>query len=712
MKKIPRLSILLLSISLLVACGGGGGGSSSSASTSSTVAAAVPTVDASDQALNVDATGTSGTLTKTINIYARDPDGLALAYSIARAPAASGSSATIDATSGLLTYNITLPTTASSDTVQVLVTAGTKRKTVTVTFQFDTTITVDPLLNSQWHLINQNTYFASDNPANNQGCDLNISPSVSRTCGSVVGVAGTSVWTEGYRGNNVNVTVVDSGLEINHEDLSGNVVTGESWNFVDNTTNPTNTSITGDHGTSVAGLIAGAANNGRGISGIAPKAKLRANNYLKSSGTVTQLSIAFGGVTGFGMTSSDIFNFSAGTESASLLSPTASNDAVYTNATTLRSSKGAIVVKSAGNGFKGMTDGSNNPIGTSTFCQASNISCQNVNNDRDNTIYSNMIVASVNADATRSSYSTTGSAIWISGFGGEYGNDIAWTTSTNGYKPALLTTDQSTCAAGYVRSSQRARNAMSDGTGGFIQNLSCNYMASFNGTSAAAPTVSGVIALILQANPNLTWRDVRHILASTARKISPSQAAITNSTYFGAGNTLTMEQGWVTNNAGFNFHNYFGFGLIDARRAVDAAKSYTLGNLGTFTSAAFTAPLAGTSITKASGLGGLTKTFSVTSGPTTIEQAEFLFFPDPGLIPYCVQIELTSPQGTKSILLNMDAAHDAVSTLASTNGTRFLSNAFYGENPRGNWILKLMNSCNTTQNVSSTQSQQLTIRGR
>lgn len=34
---------------------------------------------------------------------------------------------------------------------------------------------------------------------------------------------------------------------------------------------------------------------------------------------------------------------------------------------------------------------------------------------------------------------------------------------------------------------------------------------SFSGTSASTPMVAGVIALALEANPNLTWRDVQHI---------------------------------------------------------------------------------------------------------------------------------------------------------------------------------------------------------
>src|SRR5262249_54532457 len=44
----------------------------------------------------------------------------------------------------------------------------------------------------------------------------------------------------------------------------------------------------------------------------------------------------------------------------------------------------------------------------------------------------------------------------------------------------------------------------------------------FNGTSASAPIVSGVIALMLEANPDLSWRDVQEILVRSARQNNPT----------------------------------------------------------------------------------------------------------------------------------------------------------------------------------------------
>ena len=55
------------------------------------------------------------------------------------------------------------------------------------------------------------------------------------------------------------------------------------------------------------------------------------------------------------------------------------------------------------------------------------------------------------------------------------------------------------------------------------ENKNCNYTASLNGTSFSAPIVSGAIALILEANPNLNWRQVKYILAQTAKKIDDDE---------------------------------------------------------------------------------------------------------------------------------------------------------------------------------------------
>ena len=154
--------------------------------------------------------------------------------------------------------------------------------------------------------------------------------------------------------------------------------------------------------------------------------------------------------------------------------------------------------------------------------------------------------------------------------------------------------------------------------------------------------------------------------------------------------------------------NRYGFGLVNAAAAVAMAQTYAV-SLGAFTSQVFQAVLESVTI-PSGGLDGLSKVFLV-AGPTTIEQAELTLYFNDSYIPLCTQIELSSPSGTKSILLNMGSAH----LVAATTGVRFLSNAFYGESAAGTWTLRFIKeedaTCNSS-NLSSTSRQALTIRGR
>lgn len=583
----------------------------------------------------------------------------------------------------------------TSTAVGLTLTAANESSTCSYTA---TSSSTDPLLSYQWHIKNNNLYFASDVPATGAGFDLCMG----------------GLWASTISGSGVKVNVVDSGLEIAHEDLSARMIAGSSRNFLNNSNNPTNSGTEGDHGTSVAGLIA-ASNNTVGGSGVAPNALLMAYNYIVDVAvqTLANFSIAFGATAGHGAVNADVVNYSAGRTSASLFSPSTFFDAVVNNMTQLRSGKGAIFVKSAGNGF-----GDLRGAGYTGFCNASGVSCQSANQDDDNTQYNTIVVASLNANGTKSSYSTTGSSIWVSGFGGEYGYDNRLVNSSAGYKPAMLTTDQTGCSSGYLRSGegQRSINYLDKIDGSGVSNANCNYTAGFNGTSSAAPTVSGVIALMLQANPNLTWRDVRHILAVTSRRVNPTQAAITNTSYFGS--SFTLEQAWVKNAGGFWYHNWYGFGLVNAAAAVAMAQSYTAGSLGTFVSETKAANGGVGTTSIPFGISSRTKTFTITgSSPSLVEQAELTLHLGPDFLPLCHKIELISPSGTQSIVLHMDTAH----TSASMSGVRFVSNAFYGESAAGNWTLRLSNSCSDSflqtsgtslQTLSSTTAQQLTIRGR
>ena len=86
--------------------------------------------------------------------------------------------------------------------------------------------------------------------------------------------------------------------------------------------------------------------------------------------------------------------------------------------------------------------------------------------------------------------------------------------------------------------------------------LDPDYTACFNGTSSAAPQVAGVVALMLEANPNLNWRDVQHILVESATK------------------NHTTDTNWTVNQAGHDINDKYGFGFVNAAGAVDLARTW------------------------------------------------------------------------------------------------------------------------------------------
>jgi len=93
-----------------------------------------------------------------------------------------------------------------------------------------------------------------------------------------------------------------------------------------------------------------------------------------------------------------------------------------------------------------------------------------------------------------------------------------------------------------------------------------------NGTSSAAPNASAAVALMLEANPNLTVRDVKHILTNTAKQIDSGNTGVSSTTLL-TGSTIVLDQGWVKNAANYWFYTWYDFGAIDATAAVSMAKS-------------------------------------------------------------------------------------------------------------------------------------------
>ena len=92
------------------------------------------------------------------------------------------------------------------------------------------------------------------------------------------------------------------------------------------------------------------------------------------------------------------------------------------------------------------------------------------------------------------------------------------------------------------------------------------YMDDFGGTSSATPTVSGVAALMRSANPDLTWRDLKLILAASARKNDAGNSDWRDG---------ARKYGSESNTDRYYFNHEYGFGVVDARAAVDLAKGWS-----------------------------------------------------------------------------------------------------------------------------------------
>jgi len=599
-------------------------------------------------------------------------------------------------------------------------------------------VTGDPLVNQQWHLRNtgQKAYALSDEmKAGMIKLYVDLFGDTEEEATAILEerfaaeeanlIAGedmnvVSAYSQGVTGEGVIAVVVDSGLEIRHEDLAPNVIPNRSLNLNEGAldkTDPTSTSISGDHGTSVAGLIAAKGWNGLGGQGVAPNTSLIGMNYL-GTGKVPQTEFIIHGFPGSGISKSDnvgVFNRSYGLGWPTHFSYSELSEAIesYPNLN-LRDGKGAVTMKSSGNSFG--DDGNEGSLCEENGANELGLTCYNASFEPSQVHPYYLSVAAVNTDGKHTSYSAAGANVFVSAPSGEYGR----------YAPAMVTTDQMTCLSGYSGFTGGTIAAWSAAYGeefvisqfpfnypGHDDNASCNYTSTFNGTSSAAPNASGVVSLILSANPALTWRDVRHILASTSTQNDAGNAEVS----FKIGEAdFVAHQGWVENAAGFKFNNLYGFGRVDAGAAVAMAKSYDK-NLGEqvitnwIGAGSAIGEEAMTSAIPDNSADGLVYKIEVTEAldleamqfKFDISNVDMMYGLDDGTQTTAgmdLAIEVTSPSGTKSVILSSKQAI-TYPAYSFDNGEQpgyifkdgvMLSNAFYGESSKGEWTIRVLDT--------------------
>ena len=107
-------------------------------------------------------------------------------------------------------------------------------------------------------------------------------------------------------------------------------------------------------------------------------------------------------------------------------------------------------------------------------------------------------------------------------------------------------------------------------------NKDCQYTASVPSSAAATGVVAGAAALLLEANPRLSRRDLKYIFAKSAKPIDINIASeISNVGPSQYEKTLP----WIKNAAGFSFHNWYGFGALDLESAIKIADPKTYRSL-------------------------------------------------------------------------------------------------------------------------------------
>lgn len=284
-------------------------------------------------------------------------------------------------------------------------------------------------------------------------------------------------WDTTSGDSSVIVAVLDTGIDIDHEDLSMQVVS--PWDVVGNDNNPRPDSSSEKHGTAVSGVAVAKGNNGIGVSGAAPECKLMPIRLIVDGETLSDEAEAFTYAADNG---ASVITNSWGPADNEPYAPIpdavrASIDYAVKNG---RSGKGCSVLFAAGNGN------------------------ENVNTDGYASYRKVLAVAACTDQGVRSYYS-------------DFGNEIDVCAPSNGGVTSGIWTTDRTGMQGYSSS---------------------NYASNFGGTSSASPLAAGICALIISVNPDLNYVGVKGMLEKTATKIDPGGGAYDefgHSIYYGFG---------------------------------------------------------------------------------------------------------------------------------------------------------------------------------
>ncbi|XP_056372621.1 proprotein convertase subtilisin/kexin type 4 isoform X2 [Hyla sarda] len=417
-----------------------------------------------------------------------------------------------------------------------------------------------------------------------------------------------SAWRHGFTGHGVVVTILDDGIEKDHPDLEENYDPFASYDFNDDDPDPQpryNPSDENRHGTRCAGEVAAVANNDICCVGIAYNARIGGVRML--DGLITDIIEA----RSISLNSQYIHIYSASwgpeDDGKALDGPgPLAREAFLKGIVNGRGGLGSIFVWASGNGG----------------LRYDNCNCDGYTN--------NIFTLSVG--------STT-----------ENG-EIPW------YSEACASTLTTTFSSGLNKNRQIVTT-----------DIRHRCTERHTGTSASAPLAAGIIALALEANPALTWRDVQHIVV---RASSPANLKADD---------------WVVNGAGRKVSHYYGYGLLDAEKLVDLALKWETARPQRMCVVNFlTGPQRVSShLVVSHNISGCSGTTNYILSLEHVEAQLSLSYTRRGDL----EMYLTSPMGTRSVLVAL-RPYDTSS--AGYQNWSFVSTHTWDENPQGTWTFELV----------------------
>uniref|UniRef100_A0A671Q6T2 Furin-1-like n=1 Tax=Sinocyclocheilus anshuiensis TaxID=1608454 RepID=A0A671Q6T2_9TELE len=430
-------------------------------------------------------------------------------------------------------------------------------------------------------------------------------------------------WKQGFTGQGVVVSILDDGIEKKHPDLIQNYDPDASYDVNDGDPDPQPryTQLNDNrHGTRCAGEVAAVANNGMCGVGVAYNSKIGGVRML--DGEVTDVVEAQS--LSLNPQHIDIYSASWGPEDdgKTVDGPAKlAKEAFLRGVMEGRGGRGSIFVWASGNGGR----------------EKDSCNCDGYTNS----IYTLSISSST-----------------------QNGN-VPW------YSEACSSTLATTYSSGSLNEKQIVTT-----------DLRQKCTDSHTGTSASAPLAAGIIALALEANKNLTWRDMQHLVVRTS---NPAH--------------LTTND-WKTNGVGRRVSHSYGYGLLDAGAIVALAKNWT--NVGPQRKCVLSL------VSEPRNIGShlvINKSVDACAGTdnfvSSLEHAQAqltLSYNRRGSLA----IFLISPQGTRSTLL-APRPHDYSSE--GFSDWAFMTTHSWDEDPRGEWTLEIENVAGTSDYGNSSSIQ-------